>query len=480
VHHVSCIIPETMRIIVIGGGITGLSAAHRLVELCSDKNPPLELLLFEGSERLGGVISTGRKDGFLIEEGPDSFITTKPWAIELCRRIGLDSQIIQTNDENRRTFVLHRGRLIPLPEGFLMMAPTRFMPLLTSPLFSWQGKMRMLLDLVIPRAQGSNDESLASFVKRRLGKEALERVAQPMISGIYTADPEKLSLRATMPQFLEMEEQHGSLIRAMLHEQKAAKQLKRGESGARYSLFASFVNGMQTLVDALVARLPKGSVKLNHSVRSLETSNRGWKLITDQGLEVHADAVIIAIPANCAAGLVSRVDQPLAADLSTIENASSAVINLAYRRENISHPLGGFGFVVPAIENRTIIACSFTSVKLAGRAPEGFVLLRCFVGGAIQPEIYERDDSTLVEIAHKELCELLLIKAQPVFALVHRYPKSMPQYRVGHTELVAKINDRISKHIGLAVAGNSYGGVGIPDCIHSGESAAEAVLKIIA
>ena len=234
---------------------------------------------------------------------------------------------------------------------------------------------------------------------------------------------------------------------------------------------------MQTLVDALAARLPKSSIKLNYSVRSLETSNRGWKLITDQGLELYADAVIIAIPANHAAGLVNRVDQPLAADLSRIENASSAVINLTYKRQNISHPLDGFGFVVPAIENRTIIACSFTSVKLAGRAPEGYVLLRCFVGGAIQPEVYNRDDSSLVEMAHKELCELLQIKAQPTFALVHRYPKSMPQYRVGHVELVAKINDRVSKHTGLAIAGNSYGGVGIPDCIHSGESVAEAVLK---
>lgn len=468
-----------MRIIVIGGGITGLSAAHRLVELCSDKNLPLELILLEGSDRLGGVIATKRKDGFLIEEGPDSFITTKPWAIELCRRIDLDSQIIQTNDENRRTFVLHRGQLIPLPEGFLMMAPTRFIPFLTSRLFSWHGKIRMLLDLVIPRAQRHKDESLASFVKRRLGREALERVAQPMISGIYTADPEKLSLRATMPQFLEMEERHGSLIRAMLHEQRAAKQLKKGESGARYSLFVSFINGMQTPVDALVARLPEGSVKLNHSVKSLETNNRGWNVITDKGMALHADGVIITIPSHRAAGLVDRFDKSLAADLSRIEYASSAVINIAYKKENISRPFDGFGFVVPIIEKRSLIACSFSSSKFAGRAPDGYVLLRCFVGGAIQPEVYERDDSTLIEIAHKELCELLQIKAQPVFALVQRYPKSMPQYHVGHLELVAKINDEVIQYPGLAIAGNAYGGVGISDCIYSGESAAEAVLKTI-
>jgi oxygen-dependent protoporphyrinogen oxidase len=468
-----------MRIIVIGGGITGLSAAHRLVELCSDKNLPLELLLLEGSDRLGGAIATKRRDGFLIEEGPDSFITTKPWAIELCRRIGLDSQIIQTNDENRRTFVLHHNQLIPLPEGFLMMMPTRFIPFLTSSLFSWHGKMRMLLDLVIPRAQQSNDESLASFVRRRLGQEVLERVAQPMISGIYTADPEKLSLRATMPQFLEMEERHGSLIRAMLHEQRAAKQLTKGESGARYSLFVSFTNGMQILVDALAARLPEGSVKLNHSVKSLETNTRGWNVITDQGMALHADGVIITIPSHRAARLVDRFDQPLAADLSRIEYASSAVINLAYRKEDMSHPLDGFGFVVPIIEKRPMIACSFTSVKLAGRAPDGFVLLRCFVGGAMQPEVYEQDDSKLIETSHKELVDLLEIKGQPLFAMVHRYPKSMPQFQVGHLELVTKIDHKVSKYPGLAIAGNAYGGVGIPDCIHSGESAAEAILKTI-
>ncbi len=468
-----------MRIIIIGGGITGLSAAHRLVELCSDKNLPLELLLLEGSHQLGGVIATRHSNGFLIEEGPDSFITTKLWAIELCRRIGLDSQIIQTNDENRRIFVLHRGRLIPLPDGFLMMVPTQFMSFLSSPLFSWHGKMRMLLDLVIPRARRSYDETLASFVTRRLGREALERVAQPMISGIYTADPEKLSLRATMPRFLEMEEQHGSLIRAMLHEQKVAKLMQKGESGPRYSLFVSLRQGMQTIVDTLAARLPEGSVKLNHSVKSLETNNQGWNVIADQGRALHADGVIITIPSHCAAELVEGFNQSLAGDLSKIEYASSAVINLAYKNKDIPHSLNGFGFVVPIVERRPLIACSFSSVKFAGRAPEGFRLLRCFVGGAIQPEILEQDDSELIETSHKELVDLLQIKGKPLFATVHRHPKSMPQYHVGHLELVAKINDKASKHSGLAFAGSAYSGVGIPDCIDSGQSAAEAVLKEI-
>ncbi|MGH7908658.1 MAG: protoporphyrinogen oxidase, partial [Thermodesulfobacteriota bacterium] len=476
-----------MRIIVIGGGITGLSAAHRLVELRLEKNLPLELILLEGSGRLGGAIATRHIDGFLIEEGPDSFITTKPWALSLCRRIGLEPKLIPTNDAYRRTFVVHRGRLLPIPDGFFMLAPTQFFSFVRSPLFSWRGKLRIALDLVLPRAPRQDDESLASFVSRRLGREALERVAQPLISGIYTADPEKLSLRATIPSFLEMEEKHGSIIKAMLLEQLRSKRRQsedfvmspstssgqNKESGARYGIFVSFKEGMQTLVDALVARLTEdeifraqyslnGSVvqkeikrtgngnktvrlnqRVKHVVRSFDSAqdspragmaNGGWRVFTDDNTWLDADGIIFATPAYQAAALVDGFDKPLASELRNIEYASSAVINLSYRREDISHPLDGFGFVVPMIEKRNIIACSFSSVKFQARAPAGCVLLRCFVGGALNPEAYELDDSKLINTAHKEMCNLLGIKAQPLFALVHRHPQSMPQYPVGHLE----------------------------------------------
>jgi len=505
-----------MRIIVIGGGITGLSAAHRLVELRLEKNLPLEVLLLEGSRQLGGAIATRHLNGFLIEEGPDSFITTKPWALALCKRIGLDSHLIPTNEAHRSTYVVHRGRLLPIPEGFLMLAPTQFLPFVTSPLFSWRGKLRMALDLVLPRAPRQDDESLASFVSRRLGREALERVAQPLISGIYTADPEKLSLRATIPSFLEMEEKHGSIIKAMLLERRAKNRGQNKESGARYSIFVSFKEGMQTLVDALVARLTKDEVfraqyslnrsvvqkeikrtgngnktvqlnqRVKHVVRSFDSAqdshqalmaNGGWRVFTEDGTWLDADGIIFATPAYQTAALVEGFDKSLAPELRKIEYASSVVINLAYRREDISHPLDGFGFVVPMVEKLTIIACSFSSVKFPGRAPQGSVLLRCFIGGAINPQAYELEDSELINAAHKEICNLLGIKAHPLFALVHRHPQSMPQYPVGHLEHIAQINAKVSKYHGIAIAGNAYAGVGIPDCVRSGEEAAEAILN---
>jgi protoporphyrinogen/coproporphyrinogen III oxidase len=466
-----------MRIIIIGGGVTGLSTAYRLVELGTEKKLRIEVFLLEGSGRVGGTIGTRCLDGFLIEEGPDSFITTKPWALSLCRRIGLDSCLIPTNDKYRRTFVIHRGRLVPVPEGFLMLAPAKLLPLLTSSLFSWYGKLRMMLDLAIPRAPRRDDESLASFVTRRLGREALERAAQPLMGGIYTADPETLSLRATMPRFLEMEEEHGSVIRAMLIEKRKSQRRQGSDSGARYSLFMSFRDGMQTLVDALSACLPEGAIQLNRRVRLLSRSNGGWSILTDNDVRHDADGVVIATSARHAAALSEGFDPSLSAELTKIRYASSAVVNLAYKLEDIPHPLDGFGFVVPIVEKRAVLACSFSSVKFAGRAPDGNALLRCFVGGALQPEIYEWDDRALIEAMRKEMRDLLHIASPPLLALVHRHPQSMAQYSVGHLEQISRINDKVNRHRGLALAGSAYGGVGIPDCIHSGEAAAEAVVK---
>ena len=356
--------------------------------------------------------------------------------------------------------------------------------------------------MALPRGSGSasSDESLASFVRRRLGQEALERMAQPMIGGIYTADPEKLSLRATMPRFLEMEYKHRSLIRA-LRKQDRSLTVREGAaanietSGARYSLFVSFDRGMQLLTDKLAERiselhseiansnLPGLPIRLNTPVDSLSLENsqsndtQEWKIRTENGETLSADAVCLALPAHVSAALLRRIDPQLASNLAEISYASSATLNLGYRRSDIPHPLDGFGFVVPFIERRSMIACTFSSVKFLGRAPEGCVLLRVFVGGALQPEMLELSEADLLSRVRADLRDLLGIKSAPMFSELRRWERSMPQYHVGHLDLVARINERVASLPQLALAGNAYSGPGLPDCIRNGEKAADELLK---
>ncbi len=456
------------RIVVVGGGISGLAAANRLIEL---GHPNVTLI--EASPRLGGTIETVHRDGFLIERGPDSFISEKPEAIELAKRLGLESQLIQTNEKYRRSFIVRDGRLRAVPEGFQLMAPSRMWPFLTSDIFSVAGKMRMAAELFVPRksANGIHDESLASFVRRRLGREALERMAQPMIGGIYTADPERLSLRATLPRFLDMERDHRSLILAMLRSGQAKKS---GTSGARYSLFLSFRQGMETLTKAL-ARI-NADIRLNTRVAELTLANRTWTITMSSREQISADRICLAVPAYVAASLMENVSESLAAKLRGIKYASTATINFGYKRSDIKHPLNGFGFVVPRIENRSLIACTFSSVKFSGRAPEDHVLLRAFAGGALQPQIFALDPADLVPRIDADLRELLGISGRPLFTEVAKWERSMPQYEVGHLDRVAEIEDEVRKLPGLALAGNSYRGAGIPDCIRSGKKAAESIL----
>lgn len=460
------------RIVIIGGGISGLAAAHRILEL----NTAVHVTVIEASDRLGGTIQTEHRDGFLLERGPDSFISEKPQALALAKRLGLESQLIQTNEEFRRSFIVRDGRLRAVPEGFQLMAPSRMLPFITSGIFSLAGKARMAADLILPRknTNGTSDESLASFVRRRLGQEALARMAQPMVGGIYTADPETLSLRATLPRFLDMEQKHRSLILAMLRQSRAQKS---GTSGARYSLFVSFERGMQVLVDALteVTRI-KADVRLKTRAQRL-TLDRGWRIYTDKEEQFAADAVCLAVPAYVAAALLNDTNAHLAEKLHAIKYASTSTINFGYRRAAIRHPLNGFGFVVPFIEKRSLIACTFSSVKFSGRAPDGYVLLRAFAGGALQPEIFALDEDDMVRRVEADLRELLAIREDPRFIEVAKWERSMPQYEVGHLERVGEIEKLAEEVPGLALAGNAYRGAGIPDCVRSGEQAAELLVK---
>lgn len=459
------------RIVVIGGGISGLAAAHRLIEL----NPTTQVTLIEASARLGGTIRTDEREGFLLERGPDSFISEKPEAVALAKRLGIESRLIETNAKYRRSFIVRNGRLRPVPQGFQLMAPSRIWPFLTTNIFSLGGKARMAADLVLPRrtTNGVSDESLSSFVRRRLGREALDRMAQPMVGGIYTADPETLSLRATLPRFLDMEREHRSLILAMLRKTRA----QSGTSGARYSLFLSFDQGMGVLVNALEQKLTQLDLRTNTEVQSLSRTAASWIIQTANGATLEADAVCLALPAYKAAELLQEISQPLASDLKQIKYASTATINLAYRRAAIQHSLDGFGFVVPFIEKRSLIACSFSSVKFADRAPRDHVLLRAFVGGALQPDMFALDEDEMLKRVENDLRELLAITEKPLFTEVSKWKNSMPQYEVGHLDRVQSIENDVAQLQRLTLAGNAYRGAGIPDCIRSAEAAAERLVN---
>lgn len=468
------------RIAIIGGGISGLAAAHRLLELSRTTQQAIQLTIFEASSRLGGTVQTELRDGFLLERGPDSFISEKPEAVALAKRLNIDSHLIETNEPFRRSFIVRNGRLRPVPEGFQLLAPSRIWPFIRTDIFSLSGKLRMAADLLLPKrsVNGDNDESLANFVRRRLGREALERMAQPMVGGIYTANPESLSLKATLPRFLDMEEKHRSLILGMWRQGRNSQNVK-GVSGARYSLFLSFDEGTEVLVNALEKRIQdsnQAKIRLRTSVEALELCDNTWKLRTNTGDRLEVDSLCLALPAYTSASLLSNVSPQLSSILNQIKFASTATVNLAYRREAIEHPLDGFGFVVPFIEKRSIIACTFSSVKFSQRAPAGHVLLRAFVGGALQPEMFELDEQEITQRVMKDLSALLGVKSQPLFTEVSKWRNSMPQYEVGHLRRVDEIESLVAKLSGLVLAGNSYRGAGIPDCIKSGEAAAKDLI----
>ncbi|HLK86715.1 MAG TPA: protoporphyrinogen oxidase [Candidatus Binataceae bacterium] len=475
------------RIAVLGGGISGLSAAFRLRELAAMHRVPLEIALLEQGERLGGALCTIREQGFVAEGGADSFLTEKPWALHLARRLGLEHELIATRAQFRRTLVVRNGALIDIPEGFSLLAPARMLPMLRSPLLSPRGKLRLMIEPLLPRraAQGDDDESLASFVTRRLGREVLERIAQPLAGGIYTADAAQLSLRATLPRFAEMEARYGSVIRGLRAAARAQSERAHsanGTSGARWSLFASFAGGISTLTEALAHRLGE-SIRLGARVVALKRADQPgaaqWRVVLADGESLAADAVVCALPAHRAAPLFEADAAPLARALASIGYASAAVVNLAYRESDFARPPRCFGFVVPAIEHRRIIAGSFTSLKFEGRAPAGTVLARGFIGGAMQAELMTLDDRALLEIVREEFRALLGLRSAPLWARIDRWPDSMPQYAVGHRARVAAIERAGAALPRLELAGAALRGVGIPDCVLSGERAAQAVFAAI-
>lgn len=477
--------PAARRVAVIGGGLSGLAAAHRLIELSRDQRAPVEITLFESSARLGGIVGTRQIGDFLVDTGADSFLTNKPGAVGLCRRLGLEHRLVATNPRYRGAHVLFEGRPVPVPEGFQLMSPSAIWPMLTTPILSPWGKARMFMEPLVPSANLA-DESLASFVRRRFGQETLERLVQPLVGGIYTSDPERLSLAATLPRFLEMEHKYGSVIRASMTRQQEpglrpeANTTDVKSSGARYGLFAGLAGGMEELLNALRSAVASGSrIRSGTRIQTVRRSvgdNASYRVVLADGAVEDFDSVIIATTAYQAATLVSDLDSSLADELNGIDYASSAIVVTAHKLANVRHPLNSFGLVVPHRERRRILATSFSSRKFPERAPADSVLMRTFVGGAMQPELYDVDDDELERIVMEELADIFGVQGDPEFSLIVRYPRAMPQYYVGHLDRVARIEARTACHPGLALAGNAYRGVGVPDAIASGEAAAAAVI----
>jgi oxygen-dependent protoporphyrinogen oxidase len=450
------------RVAIVGGGISGLAAAFYLRRA----RPDLSLLLLEARDRLGGVIATERRDGFVVEGGPDSFLIQKPWALQLCLELGIAERLIPSDSSHRKVYVLSGGKLRSLPPEMMMGAPTRPGPLLKSDLISWPGKLRMALDLVLPRGPDGADESLGDFIARRLGREALEKIAGPILGGIYLADPRRLSLAATFPSLKELERTHRSLILGLRLATKSAK-------GERSSPFRTFPTGMEELVSALESALAGVEMRKGHPV---EAVTRLLEVRSD-GLSLACDAVILAMPPPAAAAIVRAEFQDLSQALEEIPAVSSATISLAFRAPRTRVNLDATGFVIAKGERRRILACTWSSLKFPQRAPEGSLLLRCFVGGQEGEDLLAMQDEALVALAREELAELMGLEGDPCLTAVSRWRKANPILEVGHAQRLSRIEAALAPAKRLFLTGGGYRGVGIPDCVRDAKNVA---LKVAA
>ena len=445
-------------IAIIGGGISGLSAAWFA------QKRGLEYVLLEASERWGGKLQTEKIDGFVVEGGADSFLATKPWAAALARELGLGERLLGTNDTLRTIYILHQGQPVALPDGMQLIVPTKLWPFLKSPLLSLPGKLRMGLDWFLPPRTDTADETIGSFVRRRFGQEALERLGEPLLSGIYSGESERQSLLATFPRYRQLETEFGSLIRGTLAQK--AKQAQTNPNGKRPAMFQSFPGGTQELVDALVGQLT-GTLRLGTSVTALGPSRLGYSLSLSDGTTLAAEQVIVTTPASVAATLLQPLAPRISEQLDLIRTVSTGTLSLGFRTEDIKRPLNGFGMVIPLREKRPINALTISSIKFPSRAPDGHALVRVFFGGSRTPETLERTDAEIFAMAKAQLLDILGITAEPLFHRIFRWHNANPQYDVGHLDRIDILEKSLPS--GLHLTGCAYRGVGIPDCIHQAE-----------
>jgi oxygen-dependent protoporphyrinogen oxidase len=461
------------RIAIIGGGISGLSAAYTIEEK-RQSGTSVEYVLFESSPRLGGVLVTDRVDGCLVEAGPDSFLTEKPWAADLCREIGLGDQLIGSNDSERKTYIVARGKLVVMPDGLMFMVPTKITPTVFSPLFSWRTKIRMAAEWFHPPHKASEDETVAEMVERHYGSEMVDLLADPLLSGVYGGEASQLSVRAVLPRFADMESKHGSLGRAML---AARKKMGAAANVPARPLFTSLKEGMQQMVDALVARLDANSLKTSALVQSVIRQDNGWTVCAGYQSD-QFDAVIIATPAHAAADVLESTNENLARELSEIKYSSSVTATLGYDEKVRRSLPPGFGFLVPRSAGHRMLAATFVHNKFPHRAPENRAIVRCFLGGARDEQILQTSEEEILEIVRGELRQIIgiALNAEPLFARVYKWKSAMAQYSVGHLERLQRIESFRQKLPGLALAGNGYNGIGVPDCVRSGAEAAGKIL----
>ena len=458
------------RIAIVGGGISGLAAAFALEErrLAGDA---LEFVVYESSPRFGGVLFTEQVEGCLIEAGPDSFLTEKPWAADLCRRLGIADQLIGSNDADRKTYILVKGKLVPMPDGLMFMVPTQLSPAILSSLFSPATKLRVAREWWYPARQSNGDESVAALVERHYGAEMVDRLADPLLAGVYGGEAAQLSVRAVLPRFVEMESKYGSLGRGML---AARKNVERSQPAP--SIFSSLKGGMQQLGEALVARLPPWALRANSPVQAVQRQDRGWVVSAGYASD-QFDAVIVATPATAAAPLLEIASAELASELKAVSYSSSVTVALGFDQDVRANLPAGFGFLVPRREGKRLLAATFVHNKFPHRAPKDRALVRCFLGGSRDEQVLQLTDENILNIVRDELRQILGVKADPLFTRLYRWKGAMAQYTVGHLERLQRIEGLVKPLPGLALAGNAYRGIGVPDCIRSGEAAVQQVLS---
>jgi oxygen-dependent protoporphyrinogen oxidase len=458
------------RIAIVGGGISGLAAAFALEER-RRAGDALEFVVYESGPRFGGVLFTEQVEGCLIEAGPDSFLTEKPWAADLCRRLGIEDQLIGSNDADRKTYILVKGKLVPMPDGLMFMVPTQLSPAILSSLFSPATKLRVAREWWYPARASNGDESVAALVERHYGAEMVDRLADPLLAGVYGGEAAQLSVRAVLPRFVEMESKYGSLGRGML---AARKNVKRSLPAP--SIFSSLKGGMQQLGEALVARLPAEALRGNSPVQAVQRQDRGWVVSAGYASD-QFDAVIVATPASAAAVLLEIASAELASELRAISYSSSVTVALGFD-QNVRVALPpGFGFLVPRREGKRLLAATFVHNKFPHRAPKDIAVVRCFLGGSRDEQVLQLTDENILNIVRDELRQILGVKADPLFTRLYRWKGAMAQYTVGHLERLQRIEGLVKPLPGLALAGNAYRGIGVPDCIRSGEAAVQQVLS---